>query len=795
MSTIPADTPRAPGADPRTEHAPRVYRGALADARGKIIGGALAAWLIAHIVMGGLIARRLENAEIFGLPPVQRPDTPVWFHAPELQVGIQAFERLGSSMLHSMAWQILALACFSVALVVILTARLRVIVSLVPPALFLLTALFQLIAYAVYSPYWAQGNAIFTLAFAGIACGTTWALAPRNSGLTDLRRILAGLGRQCVTNPVALVLGPIFAKDVRVLGRHRGTYLLRAVYPLVLLTLLGLFYFGATKNINSNTSGAERVQQLQEIAPGLALFIAWTQYIFLLIVAASLTAPSVCDERRTRTLGSLMTTPMSAAQIVLGKLSSRLVQLLIFGLISLPFLLGIRVFGGLDSDTIIALVAVSISSTLVMAAVGTLASTWARRPAGAVAMAFALFLLVSFIPAILVIVSSLSSGGRPPEEGFALSGPMAMMIISASATSAGALPIAIHDLWIANAIVNLVIAIGAVFLASVSLRGVMLSERALEAPKRSSRRSRRAAPAAVHSETAPTNTQDAANAEVFVERDTAVSDNPVLWRELRQPVLGSRRMMILATCIVGVLLLWMYSEVSPTRGDPHAVVAVIGMVILTLQAAVVSTGAITSEKDSSTWLTLLTTPLSGSQILFPKVFGSVKKLWYFSALVGAELAFGVLLGAVHPVLPVHLAIIILATGAFLGGTGVFFSLVARRSSSATLYNILLAGFLWIGLPILSSVIEEFFLPRGMLRGERLLAGALHINPIALAFATIEASTRHSGGWSASLPARSNYNVVEFTVVLLVVGTLAAAAGLGCVRFATSRFNRLAGRTS
>jgi ABC-type transport system involved in multi-copper enzyme maturation permease subunit len=797
------DNSQAPSPQPPPGAPPPVYRAALADLRGKVIGAALAAWLVAHVVMGILLARRLERLEIYNLPKPTRPDKPLWFDAPDLQVGIQVLENFGSSLLHSIAWQVLALACFGVALVITLTARLRVVVTLFPPVLFLLAAFFQLVAYAVHSPYLAQGNAIFTLVLAGVSVIATWRLAPRNSGLADLRRMAGSLLRQCRTDPIALVLGPIFGKDVRVLGRHRGTYLIRALYPLVLLALLSMVYLAASSEANSNSSGAARLQTLQEIAPYLALFIAWTQYAVLLFVAAALTAPSICDERRTRTLASLMTTPMNAPQIIMGKLSSRLVHLIILGFVSLPFLLGIRVFGGLDAEAVLAFVTITLSSTLLMAALGTLASTWSRKPAGAVALALFLFLGISFGPPILIAVASINSGGPPPDELFALSSPLAMGVVSFSVSGEGP-PIPIADLSQANAVVNLALAVAAVFFAAISLRSVMMSERALEAPKRSSKRARRRAAAAASTTPAadplpgapsdpPAGTP--APAEVFVDRDSVVSDNPLRWREFRQPVLGSRRMLVIASCIVGALLLWLYSEVSPKKDEPHNVVAMIGMVLLVLQAAIISTSTITGEKDASTWLTLLTTPLSGRQILFPKLFGSFRKLWFISAIIGADLALGVLLGAVHPILLLHLAIIIAATGVFLCGTGVFFSLLFRRSASATFINILLAAALWMGLPMGAAVIEEFLLPRGTFDREALLTASMYINPIALAAATVDASRFPGRGWDASLPGRGTFNIVEFTALLIGVGAVGSTIGLACVAFAASRFNRLAGRTS
>lgn len=784
-------------APPAPRPAPvRIYRTALADVRGPIILVAFAVWVLAHAALGAWVWKQSTSARAYNLPLPDPPDAPIWFSPNDLQIGVSFFQTISASFLKSVAWQIGGILFLLAGLVVILTSRLRIFALVVPPVLFIIAAALQCIAYNTYSPYWAQGNPLFTLAFMVVCFVTTAALAPRNSGWRELRTVVRDTIRGALRNPFAQFFGPIFDKEVRVMGRRRVTYFVRAAYPLALLGLISIVYFAAMAEIRQGASGADRLQRLQEIAPMIALFLAWAQYLMLLFMAAALTAPAICDERRTRTLASLMTTPMTAAQIVMGKLTSRLAQLLILSLISAPFLLGIRVFGGLDAEAIVAIIAITISSTFLMASLGILASIWGRKPANATVLAVMLYIVLTVAPAVLAIVWS--GGGPPPDEIVAFSSPLAMMAVSIQMSGGFGPVVLLDELAVANSVINVSVGLVALLLGAVCLRGVMLSETALDAPRKKVKKSKRkrvgaAAPPPAGDDSAPIEAPPEPEIhEVLVERRTVVGDNPVLWRELRQPALGSRRVMIWAAVIIAGLILWMYAEHGPQDEHPHMIVSIVGTLLILFQAAVASTPTITNEKDSSTWSTLLTTPLTAREILVPKLIGSIKKLWFIAAVIGAELLVGVFADRVRPVVFLHLAMIIGSVGVFLGGTGILLSLITRRTSAAGLLNIMLAGGLWIGAPILASIASEVIFHGGWTPFEK---ATFLINPIAMTVVAVEASVSGRHIWTADMPNGPDYSLLEFTAVLCVVCAIGCAVGLGSLFIATRHFNRLAGRSS
>ncbi len=124
---------------------------------------------------------------------------------------------------------------------------------------------------------------------------------------------------------IANIPGPIFHKEVWVAGRRAGPYWIRCLYAAGLLGLVALVFAAARSNFSGNSS-AQRLQQLQQIAPAVTLAIVWFQQIALCIAAIILAAPAICDEQRAGTLGALLTTPLRAWQIVLGKLASLLIR-------------------------------------------------------------------------------------------------------------------------------------------------------------------------------------------------------------------------------------------------------------------------------------------------------------------------------------------------------------------------------------------------------------------------------------------------------------------------------------
>jgi hypothetical protein len=146
--------------------------------------------------------------------------------------------------------------------------------------------------------------------------------------------------------------GPIFDKELRVSSRRRRNYVLRSAYLLVLVFLVAGAWSIALLS-GSGKSVAWQVSRSAEIGRSLVLTITWFQFLTAQVLAAVMLSNSISDEIRRGTMDVLMTTPINCVQIVLGKLFSRLFQLILMLAVSLPLLAVIRVFGGIQWDYVV----------------------------------------------------------------------------------------------------------------------------------------------------------------------------------------------------------------------------------------------------------------------------------------------------------------------------------------------------------------------------------------------------------------------------------------------------------
>ncbi|MBX3358313.1 MAG: ABC transporter permease subunit [Phycisphaeraceae bacterium] len=631
---------------------------------------------------------------------------------------------------------------------------------------------------------------------------------PRRSLRRSLRAGLRSL------NPIALLLGPVFQKEARVIGRRRTTYWARAAYPLALTLIVGLTYLAMSSDIRAST-GAFRLQQLQQIAPVLGTALAACQFALLVFIAPILTSGGICDERRARTLPALMTTPMTSAQIIGGKLTSRIVELFILALVGLPLLLALRVFGGLEASTIFASTCVALSAAALAAALGLMFSIWHKR--AGVAAVFAMLTMVAFalVPVSIFVALELRAiGGTGPPPGwiFALAAPATMFLVVLSTFEPEAAAMMdVHfggqfavPAWVLNVALNLILTGAVVAFSTVALRAVLIAEAAgatIDSQPRRARR-RRAAPAPSSPDGEPRaealSTQDD-DAVVESHRKRTVSDRPVLWREVRQAAFGSRWPLQVFSVVAVLSLAWLYWRFGLFDETLHGIVGSVIILAICLHAAVSATAAINGEREAQTWDVLLTTTLTGREIILGKLLGSIRRQWFLFAVLVAHFSISVLAGAVHPVTVFQVLLIALCASVFLNGTGLLLSLLFRRSTIAAVLNISLALLLWIGLPVGVSILNELFSYRGGNELDWIMQCFITINPVVMTSVSLQEGVARNP-WvfdtydRYSMPTGS-MGLAGFTAWLLGGCLLQAGFGLACVWVSIHFFRRLAGRCS
>ncbi|HZW07409.1 MAG TPA: ABC transporter permease subunit, partial [Phycisphaerales bacterium] len=191
-----------------------------------------------------------------------------------------------------------------------------------------------------------------------------------------------------------------------------------------------------------------------------------------------------------------------------------------------------------------------------------------------------------------------------------------------------------------------------------------------------------------------------------------ITGNPVMWRELRQPLFASpvKRWLGIASVVIILGTIHLSTlTLSSNDLEPVAIIpSIAALALLILAAAAMPAGTVTTELEARTWATLLTTPLSCYQILVPKVLGSFRRLWPPFVFVTGHLLLCAARGFVHPG-AIPFTLLHFATYAiFLCCTGVLLSLFCRKSAVASTLNITVALILWLLGPMFVGLVVALF---------------------------------------------------------------------------------------
>jgi ABC-type transport system involved in multi-copper enzyme maturation permease subunit len=649
------------------------------------------------------------------------------------------------------------------------------------------------------------------------------------------------------------VPGPVFQKEVWSINKRLSTSWLRLAYGATLLGIVALtfitIYFEAQGSrytpYGYRSSTAATLQQYQSVAPVITVTIAWTQFVLLALVACALGAPAISDERRGGTLGTLLSTPVTAWQIILGKLLSRMLELTILMLLSAPLLLAIRAFGGVPGWYILAVYALTFMTALVGTQLAIFLSIKSKRSGGAFMTAVTVqgALLVG-IPLLVFVVLMMATGlmgaaGGPPawvQWIFVPSSPGVMLFLSTEVMA----PDAPFTNWGSRTWIPCVFSLlGLWFLlfmiSSLRLRSVMMSDagggrvsKPVKAPKPVP-----AAKGTVAAPAAPLTTQDAAEAPQSKTKRRAsrvreglsrvVGDPAVLWREreLRLMKMGPWTRGIAATILVlGVLALYWIAMMHQAVAITVAMVGVFGIL---LNAAGVNASSIAGEREGRTLDVLLTSPLSSADLVRQKFLGGFLRLWPLWAIVVVHLlafnfSYPIALvlrqidlfipatwqvnwgrdpnwtGAYSSIWTIPMFVAALAPPvAMLCASGVFFSTLTRKTTRASVFNLLLALALWVAAPaflgITMSITGEI---------DPLIVGVLWPNPFVLSSAPLVELIQDRGSvtsmfnYDFDLPESSGLSLFQMWFVLIIVGALYLGAAAAFLRLAAARLRKNAG---
>jgi hypothetical protein len=350
----------------------------------------------------------------------------------------------------------------------------------------------------------------------------------------------------------------------------------------------------------------------------------------------------------------------------------------------LPLLLASGLLAGIEPLLVAAALAATLSTGFFLGSLSILASTQARSVRGALNLTFTLTLTWLILPEALAVL--VPRGGETARDVYAWLGPLNAWIAATSPFAlwldalrgalAGGEALRARVVWL----IGLQCLTGGL-LAALAVAGLRASFRAQLGGRRCGRTER------------------------HVRARPACGDDPMLWKELLVPRVPAfyRPLGPGVVLILGGLLVWTATGlavpaarelaaagygVAPAgsaRAALHAYLRIVGTgvaLVMLLGVASDAAAGLTSEREKDTWISLIATPLTGTQIIRAKILGAIGNTRYMAVVLMVLWMVGVGTGAVHPLGPVAAAVELAVLVVFTAALGTWISLRARHTMQA-----------------------------------------------------------------------------------------------------------------
>lgn len=504
------------------------------------------------------------------------------------------------------------------------------------------------------------------------------------------------------------LLGPHFYYDVVRLARRGRSTLLRIAY---IVAMLGgfLYVFDDTP-----VSRAWTPNDFAAVSDRFAYTLFLVQNLAVVVLIPAYLGSAIAEEKERRTLELLFTTQLSDTEIVLGKLTSRLIHLFGFVIAGFPILSLIQFWGGIDLLLIGGNLVNTLLNILSIGSFCLLISAFCKTVSAAVLSSYAIVLPISFCFAGAL-------------RGFPL--------VLQDARQAGGHGITIQDLALL-AIAHLTVTAMCLFLAVVALREhESLTPELVPMPTHPPKPRKRHVDVAkpVSTPTASTAIQDElppvpvaiepmatgppthldpwSDLVARVNFLPPVSDHPLLWKER---YLGGGSWLLsplifvpaLPFVILGFLVLVCGTLSALTQGGGHGLIDLwsdvlrffyyVFLISYALGVGYRAAVTVARERQQQTLEPLLLLPIERSEILVAKLVGVLWHGWPWLALIAADITLGTLIGAYHPFSAVLLCLTPWPMILFLATFGLLLSValgtVLRATLVMVIVQVVLLGF-------------------------------------------------------------------------------------------------------
>ena len=166
---------------------------------------------------------------------------------------------------------------------------------------------------------------------------------------------------------------PVYNREMRVSSRSMKL-------PLIIFLFNGILFLVTLLNMYSVIMQVKASASIQYSSfMELYEFVTSMEFILLMFIVPAVTASAISGERERQTLDLMLTTRMSAGQIVTGKLLSALSTLFLLILSSFPAVAMVFVYGGITLADILILLLCFAAAALLVGSLGVCCSALASR--------------------------------------------------------------------------------------------------------------------------------------------------------------------------------------------------------------------------------------------------------------------------------------------------------------------------------------------------------------------------------------------------------------------------------
>jgi ABC-type transport system involved in multi-copper enzyme maturation permease subunit len=223
--------------------------------------------------------------------------------------------------------------------------------------------------------------------------------------------------------------GPVFVYESLILSRRRQVYAGRALFVFLAFACLATAWWRTVGGLSApdGLSGPRAMLQMLALAGERFFYaIAGIQLAMVLLVAPVATAGAICHDRARGIFAQLAATDLSDAEIVLGKLGSRLAPILGVLACGLPVTALAALLGGIDPQALFSLFAVSVVVAVLGCSLSMAISVRATKTHEVLIAVLALWILWLVSLPIWMGTSTIS-GVVPPPDWFKKANPILLV--------------------------------------------------------------------------------------------------------------------------------------------------------------------------------------------------------------------------------------------------------------------------------------------------------------------------------------------------------------------------------